>query len=123
MRRLNFSSETGSAPLEIIGYGVLLMLPIMWFSIDVVGRQNDQFAAAAIAEHGLRAWTQADQADSPNFEIAVHQIAADFHEPKEQVTWMLDCAGINPCLPAGQLIRLRVSVRQATATAAMRWSK
>ena len=123
MQRLNFKSDQGSAPLEIIGFGVLLMVPIMWFSIDLVGRQNDQFAAAAIAEHGLRAWVQADQPDSKNFETALRQIAADFHEPTDQIKWILDCAGIAPCEPQGQVVRLHVSVKQASATSVMRWSK
>lgn len=123
MQRLNFKSDRGSAPLEIIGFGVLLMLPIMWFSIDLVGAQNDQFAATAIAEHGLRAWVQADHPNSQNFEIALRQIATDFHEPTDQVTFEIDCAGINPCAPRGQVVRLAVKVKQASATAAMRWGK
>ena len=123
MRRLNFKSEVGSAPIEIMGFGVVLMLPIMWFSIGIVGQQNDQFAAAAIAEYGLRAWVQADQPNSPNFEIALRQIATDFHEPSDQVTWIIDCAGIDPCAPKGQVVRLRISVKQASATAVMRWNR
>ena len=123
MPRLNFKSDRGSAPIEIIGFGVLLMLPIMWFSIDLVGAQNDQFAATAIAEHGLRAWVQADQPDSQNFEIALRQIATDFHEPTDQVSFEFDCGGINPCAAQGQVVRLAIKVKQARATAVMRWSK
>ena len=123
MQRLNFNSDRGSAPLEVIGYGILLMLPIMWFSIDIISQQHDQFAAAAIAEHGLRAWVQADHAQSKNFEIAIKQIAEDFHEPLTQVHWQMDCAGLEPCVPSGQVLRLKVDVKQATATAVMRWSK
>jgi len=123
MPRLNFNSDRGSAPLEIIGFGVLLMVPIMWFAINLLGAQNDQFAATAIAEHGLRAWAQADHPDSINFEIAVRQIAADFHEPKDRIKWMIDCAGIEPCAPRGQVVRLTVQVRNSSATAAMRWAK
>jgi hypothetical protein len=99
------------------------MVPIMWFSIDIVGQQNDQFAAAAIAEHGLRAWVQAAEPDSKNFEIALRQITTDFHEPTNQVTWEVDCAGFDPCEPRGQVVRLRVHVKLASATAVMTWSK
>jgi len=123
VQHLNFNSDRGSAPLEIIGFGVMLMLPIMWFSIDLVSAQNDQFAASAIAEHGLRAWVLADHTDGTNFEIALRQIATDFHEPQNQIKWMFDCGASNPCEPNNQVVRLSVSVKQAKATAVMRWSK
>ncbi|MEO0023979.1 MAG: hypothetical protein RL196_420 [Actinomycetota bacterium] len=123
MPRLNFNSDRGSAPLEVLGYGIFLLLPITWFSIDIIGQQNDQFAATAMAEHGLRAWVQEDHAQSLNFETALAQIASDFHENRSDVSWQIDCAEVMPCLPKGQVIRLKVKVKQATATAVMRWSK
>ena len=123
MPRSNFKSERGSAAIEVLGFGVLLMIPIMWFGISVASAQNDQFAVAAIAEHGLRAWVQSDTADSARFEAAVAQIAQDFHEPKDQVTWMFDCGGFDPCVPANQTVRLEVRVQGAKASAVMRWSK
>jgi len=99
------------------------MIPIMWFGISMANAQNDQFAAAAVAEHGLRAWVLSSSPDSPSFERAVSEISADFHEPKDQVRWMFDCGGFDPCVPAGQTVRLEVSLRSAKATAFMRWTK
>jgi hypothetical protein len=126
MQPLSFNSlrnERGSAPIEIIGFGVMLMVPAMWFSINLLAAQNDQFAAAAIAEHGLRAWVQTDVPNSKNFQLAVQQIAQDFHEPQNQIKWMVSCADPQPCAANGQLIRLEVSVKQAHAEAVMRWGK
>ncbi len=123
MQRLKFSSDGGSAAIELVAFSALLLLPSMWFSIDVISRQNDQFAANSIAEYALRAWVLADQPNSQNFEIAIKQIATDFHEAPKSVSWKVDCAGIDPCMPKGQVLRLRVTVNQASALVAMRWSK
>ena len=121
MPRLNFNDEAGSALIEFVGLAALLMLPIMWFSIDMVAKQNDQFAATAMAEHGLRAWVQSDVADSSNFELAMQQIADDFQVTQAEIRWQVDCGEIQPCQPASQVVRLIVRVRDATATAVMRW--
>jgi len=123
MRRLNFNSESGSALIEFVGLSVALMLPVMWFSIDLIGKQNDQFAATAIAEHGLRAWVQSDAVGSSNFLHALEQITSDFHEAKSETSWQFDCGAVQPCRPEGQVVRLVVHVKSATASAVMRWAK
>jgi len=121
MPRLKFNSDDGSALIEFVGLSTFLMLPIMWFSIDLTAKQNDQFAATAMAEHGLRAWVQSSVADSPSFEQALTQIASDFHESDGDTHWEFDCGSNEPCQPLGQVVRLIVHVKEATASAVMRW--
>jgi hypothetical protein len=121
MQQPKYSSDSGSALIEFVALATLLMLPIMWFSIDLIGKQNDQFAATAMAEHGIRAWVQSATAESSSFEMAIRQIATDFHELESDVNWQVDCGPISPCEPRGQVLRLTVQVKAATASAVMRW--
>jgi hypothetical protein len=123
MRPLKFSSETGSAPIEFLGFGVFLMIPVMLFSINIFQQQNDQFAAASIAEHGLRALTLNSDLRTDYLERTLGEIAADFHEPQTQVSWDFDCGGVVPCRAGGQLVQLRVRVKSAHSTAVSRWSE
>ena len=129
MRRSNFNSEKGSAQVEFLGFGVVFIIPLMLFGIDVIGRQNDQFAAASIAEHSLRslllpiASNPNQGLNFENFETTWHQIATDFHEPLEAIRFDLDCGHQGTCEPGGQPVILHVQVRQANATAVLRWSK
>ena len=121
MPRPKYSSDAGSALIEFVAVATFLMLPIMWFSIDLIDKQNDQFAATAMAEHGIRALAQSATAESSSFEVVIKQIASDFREFESDVSWRVDCGPIVPCEPRGQVLHLIVQVKDATASAAMRW--
>lgn len=60
MRSVNFKGETGSAMLELIGFGLLLQIPLVMFATNLVILQHDQLAAEAITRDVLRSFVLLD---------------------------------------------------------------
>ena len=60
MRSVNFRSETGSAVIELIGFGLLLQIPLVMFATNLVLLQHDQLAAEAITRDVLRSFVLLD---------------------------------------------------------------
>jgi hypothetical protein len=51
---VNFKGETGSAVIELIGFGLLLQIPLVMLATNLVLLQHDQLAAEAITRDVLR---------------------------------------------------------------------
>lgn len=60
MRSVNFKGETGSAVIELIGFGLLLQIPLAMFATNLVLLQHDQLAAEAITRDVLRSFVLLD---------------------------------------------------------------
>jgi hypothetical protein len=85
----DLSSEQGSAILDLIGFGVLLQIPILMFATFAIQTQQQSFAVEAIARHGLRAhilWP-----DNASTTRVIHELATDFNIPIAELEWRLSC--------------------------------
>ena len=74
MRSVNFRGETGSAVIELIGFGLLLQIPLVMFATNLVLLQHDQLAAEAITRDVLRSFVLLDSEPT-----AVAQAAASLY--------------------------------------------
>ena len=74
MRSVNFRGETGSAVIELIGFGLLLQIPLVMFATNLVLLQHDQLAAEAITRDVLRSFVLLDAEPT-----AVAQAAASLY--------------------------------------------
>lgn len=78
MRSQKFKDESGSAPLEFIGFGLVLQLPLIPLVLQLNAVQLEQFTAESIARNALRAYT----VSSVPIESSIEIIATDFHLPQ-----------------------------------------
>lgn len=106
MRLPKFSDEDGSAPLEFIGFGMLLQLPLLPLVLQFSSIQLEQLSAESMARNALRAYC----VSAVPIATSVDLIARDFNLPATtQVSHSLTSEG--------GLLSLEVSVGQASAIA------
>lgn len=113
--RLPVCSDTGSAVLEFVGFGLLLQIPLLMMAINLAEVQQAQFAAEAIARHSLRSFILLGTPISE----AADEILADFRITSEP-RLLLSCKPIGECETSGTLITLEVSLGAAKAVSVMR---
>ena len=106
------NDDSGSAAIELIGFGLILQLPLLLLALQLLGFQHSQLAAEAIARNALRAWVVTKQ--DPN--VAATQIASDFGLSQDQVTLATICDP-QTCVGNAVLLRLQVQVAGAEALA------
>jgi hypothetical protein len=106
------NDDSGSGAIELIGFGLILQVPLLLLAMQLLGFQHSQLAAEAIARNALRAWVVTKQ--DPN--VAAAQIAADFGLSQDQVTLTATCDP-QTCVGNPVLLRLQVQVAGAEAIA------
>jgi hypothetical protein len=90
------SSEQGSAIVDLIGFGVLLQIPILMFATLAIQTQQQSFAVEAIARHGLRAhvlWP--DRASTAQ---VIQELATDFGVSVARLEWNISCRPDPTCI-------------------------
>jgi TadE-like protein len=106
--------DRGSATVEFVAIGVLLMVPLVYFVVAVSRIQAASFAADSSAREAARAFvTAADEADGrQRAELAVRLGLLDqgFTDPHD-ADLALECETPNACLTPGSQVRVRVEVR------------
>ena len=112
-------SEQGSAIVDLIGFGVLLQIPILMFATFAVSVQQQSFAVESIARHALRAHSLWPGADST--QGVVHSIAKDFGINPERVRWKLWCTPNPNCLEQNTTARIEVRYGELVASASQRF--
>lgn len=106
--------ERGSAVLEFVGFGLLMQIPLLMMSMDLVELQQSQFAAEAVARHSLRSFILL----GTPVETTAAEILKDFRlttNPKLE----LDCKPSTNCAAPGSILTLRVQVGRAQAQSRM----
>jgi len=104
----DFSAEQGSAIIDLIGFGVLLQIPILMFATATLQLQHQSFAIEAIARHALRAhvlWP-----DQANTAQVVADLAKDFNIDTKSMDWKLSCQPDPGCQLAGSVATFEVSL-------------
>ncbi len=104
------SAERGSASLEFITLGVLLLVPLIYLVLFVSSAQAGSLAAEGAARQAARLWvqaesvTRADQLGARTAQLA----AADFGFGSSNVTWRRECIG--RCLAPGSRVTVTVEI-------------
>ncbi|CAB4624445.1 unannotated protein [freshwater metagenome] len=104
--------------VDLIGFGVLLQIPILMFATLAVQTQQQSFAVEAIARHALRAHVLLP--DRNNTAQVVAELAQDFGIAKERLSWTLNCRPDPSCLKAGSTAEIEVRIGQAVAYSSQR---
>lgn len=115
----DYSSEHGSAMLDLIGFGILLQVPILMFATLAIQSQQQSFAAEAIARHGLRAhvlWP-----DRLNTERVIGELAQDFGIAIERIDWRLGCKPDPNCLAPKSTAEIEVRIGELVAYSSQRF--
>jgi hypothetical protein len=116
---INFSSEEGSAILDLIGFGVLLQIPILMFATLAIQTQQQSFAVEAIARHGLRAhvlWP-----DRTNTEMVILELAQDFGIAANRIFWRLQCKPDPSCQGQNSTAEIEVQIGDLVAYSSQRF--
>lgn len=108
-------SDSGSAVVDFIGFGVLLQVAVLMFSTVALSIQHQQFALEAIARHGIRAHVLIPE--SSHTARVVGELASDFGLNPTELVLKLSCASDPKCSEPGSLVRLDVKLGGLSAQA------
>jgi hypothetical protein len=108
-------SDRGSAIVDLIGFGLLLQIPVLMFATFALSTQHQQFALEAIARHGIRAHVLV--ADKSSTTRVIREIALDFGLKEQDLVWSLSCNPDPKCLAPGSIVRLEIKLGGLSAEA------
>ena len=101
-------SEDGSAVVEIVWLGILLLVPLLWVVLSVFEVQRGAFAVTSAARSAARAYAlaESDAAGQEQARAAIRQALADQGGDDRDFRFTVSCQG--PCHEAGSVITVRV---------------
>lgn len=111
-------SDQGSAIVDLIGFGVLLQIPILMFATFAIQTQSQSFAVEAIARHGLRAhvlWP--DRASTAK---VISELAKDFGVSSSRLDWTLRCTPDPSCMSPNTTAEIEVRIGNLVAVSSQR---
>lgn len=105
-------SERGSAPLEFIGVGVILLVPLVYLVLALGTIQQQTLGAEAAARHAARAIAQAPDAATAQAraEAVLASVIREYRMPEDAVSFSLRCDSA-VCPSAGATMWVTVSSR------------
>ena len=103
--------ERGSAVVEFVALGLLVLVPVVYFVLTVGSLQGASFAAVGAADHAAKSFAQApdEAAAHAAAEASVRVAMADFGLAGHTASLELACDR-DPCLQAGAAVSARVHV-------------
>lgn len=103
--------EGGSAVVEFVFLGLILLVPVVYFVITVAALQGASFAAAGAADHAVKTFAQAkdDASARAAAEASVRVALSDFGLAEHSARLEVSCDR-SPCLQAGAAVRAAVHV-------------
>jgi membrane protein implicated in regulation of membrane protease activity len=103
--------ESGSAVVEFIMVGVVLLVPVLYFVVTVGTLQAASFAAVGAADHAAKAFVSSPDVQSAEraAQAAGRVAAADFGIETGRVTVSVECDR-SDCLEAGTAVTVTVEV-------------
>ena len=101
-------SEDGSALVEVVWLGILLLVPLLWVVLSVFEVQRGAFAVTSAARSAARAYALAgtDAAGQELARAAIRQALTDQGGDDRDFRFTVSCEG--PCHEAGSVITVRV---------------
>lgn len=115
----SISSEQGSAVLDLVGFGILLQIPILMFATFAISLQAQSFAVESIARHALRSHSLLPVIE--NTQAVVTEIANDFGLLEGRLNWSLWCTPNPNCLEPDTTARIEVRYGGLVANASARF--
>lgn len=112
-------AEQGSAIVDLIGFGVLLQIPILMFTTLAIQTQQQSFTIEAIARHGLRAhvlWP--DRASTAQ---VISELATDFGVSVSRIDWNLRCRPDPSCKSPNTTAEIEVRLGDLVAYSSQRF--
>lgn len=112
-------SERGSAIVDLIGFGVLLQIPILMFATLAIQTQQQSFAIEAVARHGLRAhvlWP-----DSASTAQVISELASDFGISVQRLDWTIRCSPDSSCKSPNTTAEIEVRLGNLVAYSSQRY--
>ena len=108
-REREHEHERGSAPLEFIGVGLLLLVPLVYLVIALGAIQQQTLGAEAAARHAARAISLAPDAASAlaRGDAVIASVVREYRMPEAAVSVGIECTpqGSN-CPHAGATVRV-----------------
>ncbi|NKX51543.1 hypothetical protein HER39_13390 [Arthrobacter deserti] len=104
-------AESGSAVVEFLFLGTLLLVPVVYFIVGVGQVQAGSFAVVSAADHGAKVFAAADSpaAGRGRAEQAALVSARDFGFDRERLSLQASCS-TDPCLEPGSTVTVDVSL-------------
>lgn len=102
----DLQSESGSAVLDLVAFGVLLQIPILMFATLTASYQAQAIAIESIARQALRAhvlWP-----DLKGTSLLVEDLVRDFSLEPSKLKWQLRCLPLPDCSSADSTIEIEV---------------
>ncbi|MGO1522573.1 MAG: hypothetical protein ACTHWO_02455 [Nesterenkonia sp.] len=112
MSSTEFSDEEGSALIEFLALGLLLLLPAVWFLLAVAEVQASSYAAVGAADQAAKMHTTGDVDPgerAARSEAAVSAALADFGISAERAEISRQCSP--SCEAEGALVGYTVEIR------------
>lgn len=106
----NTRSEEGSAALEFITAGMLLLVPVVYLVLAISAIQGATLATEGAARHAARVYVQAasESQGTAHANLAVKAALEDFGIPAEKATVSVACAP--NCVSPRSLVTVTVAV-------------
>lgn len=107
--------DAGSAALEFILVGLILLVPIVYLIVALGAIQEQALGVEAGARHLARTIASADDAASADAsaERVLASIAAEYGIDREALTIEITCSGSSTCPEAGATLLVTLSTRVA----------
>ena len=108
------TDETGSASLEFITAGLLLLVPLVYLVVAVASLQAAAFAAEGASRQAARVFVRAESTDDAHDQVrrAVEFALTDQGIDPAQASVVITCSPVrSDCLAAGSIVTVGVTVR------------
>ena len=117
MQAWNFNSDEGSAVIELLGFGVLLQVPILMFATSMAELQRNQLAAQTMSIQSLRSYLRASNSNSAisALERSLAEMRMSFALPAEAIDYSLKTNLVDGV----RFVSLRVAIGQANEVSTM----
>ncbi|WP_285725422.1 hypothetical protein [Psychromicrobium xiongbiense] len=105
-------TEVGSAVVEFVTLGTMLLIPLIYFILTVGQIQGGSYAVVGAADQAAKVYASARTADDAarQAEQAVALAMRDYGFPRENVAMAVHCAP-KDCFAAGSMVTVTVSLK------------
>jgi Flp pilus assembly protein TadG len=112
-RPSRFGDETGTAPLEFILGGLLLLVPLVYLVVSLGLIQEQSLGVESGARHIARAVATAPDADTARqrADAVAHAIADEYGMAPDELTVEMTCRPAGECPRAGATLMVTVATR------------